>query len=164
RKNLDKGFYEYQAYFLAARGITEFRDYFRADKIVKQIIKWVIIDRISLIEKEAKSVLQQTDRRQAIAALVQLLQSNNVDDIIRWKAAESLAEIDPDNEIAIAALVQMLPHYHDSMQTVVAESLGKIGAGNKNAIAALVQLLQSNDEKVYDRWQAAESLGNIDPG
>jgi HEAT repeat protein/energy-coupling factor transporter ATP-binding protein EcfA2 len=161
---IDKGFYEYQAYFLAVRGITEFRNYFRADKIVKQIIKWAITDTVSLFRKEAKSVLEQTDRTKVIAALVQMLQSNNVDDHIRCLVAESLGEIDPGNEIAIAALVQMLPHYHDSRRTLLAESLGKIGAGNKNAIAALVQLLQSNDEKDHNRRQAAESLEKIGMG
>ncbi|WP_375510534.1 NACHT domain-containing protein, partial [uncultured Nostoc sp.] len=67
-------FYEYRAYFLAAAGITEFRDYLKADEIVRQIAEWTINSRSS-IEKEVKSALQQTDRTKAIAALVQLLQS-----------------------------------------------------------------------------------------
>ncbi|WP_375472299.1 NACHT domain-containing protein, partial [uncultured Nostoc sp.] len=72
-------FYEYRAYFLAAAGIVEFRDYFRADQIVTQIVKWTIDSRSS-IKEEARSALQQTDRTKAIAALVQLLQSTTVDD------------------------------------------------------------------------------------
>ncbi|MEH2060776.1 MAG: NACHT domain-containing protein, partial [Nostoc sp.] len=88
-----KGFYEYRAYFLAAAGIAEFRDYSRADEIVAQIVKWTI-DGLSSIKQEARSALQQTDRIKAIAALVQLLQSTTVDDYTRRLAADSLGKID----------------------------------------------------------------------
>ncbi|MGK7928067.1 MAG: HEAT repeat domain-containing protein [Spirulina sp.] len=38
-----------------------------------------------------------------------------------------------------------------------------MGRGNEKAIAELVQLLESTPNKRI-RWQAAESLGKIDPG
>jgi HEAT repeat protein/energy-coupling factor transporter ATP-binding protein EcfA2 len=163
-KDGSKGFYEYRAYFLAAAGIAEFKDYSKADKIVAQIVKWKI-EGGSLIEKEATLALQQTDRTKAIATLVQLLQSTNVDDDTRRLAAESLGEIDPGNEIAICALVQLL----QSTDYVVtrwqaAYSLGEIDPGNKNAIAALVQLLQSTTVKNSTRRQAADILGEIGTG
>ncbi|MDF5707710.1 MAG: NACHT domain-containing protein, partial [Nostoc sp. S4] len=78
-KDRCRKFYEYRAYFLAAAGIVEFRDYSRADKIIAQIFKWTTNYRSSITE-EAKSALQQTDRAKAIAALVQLLQSTSVPD------------------------------------------------------------------------------------
>ncbi|MBN3874253.1 MAG: NACHT domain-containing NTPase, partial [Nostoc sp. JL33] len=102
RENLDKGFYEYRAYFLAAAGITEFKGYSRADEIVAQIVKWTI-DGLSSIKQEARSALQQTDRIKAIAALVQLLQSTTVNDDTRRQAANSLGQIGTGNEFAIAA-------------------------------------------------------------
>ncbi|MFS0514563.1 NACHT domain-containing protein, partial [Nostoc sp. UIC 10607] len=117
RENVDKGFYEYQAYFLAAAGIAEFKDCSQANDIVNQIIKWGFgyspekqkwVQFIYPITKEARSTLQQTDRTKAIATLVQLLQSQNLDESTRWQAAESLEKIDPGNEFAIAALVQLL--------------------------------------------------------
>ncbi len=175
----DKGFYQYQAYFLAAAGIAEFRDYSRANEIVEQIVKWAIgylkiiffNKKVYLrfnypIAEEANLALQQTDRTKAIAALVQLLQSNNLDDYTRRQVAESLGKIGIGNEKVIAALVQLLQsnNLDDNTRWQVASSLGKIGTGNEKAIAALVQLLQSNNLDYYIPWQVARSLGEIGTG
>ncbi len=158
-------FYEYRAYFLAAVGIAEFRNYKKADDIVEQIVKWEINGR-SLIREEAKSALQQTDRTKAIAALVQLLQSTTVDDSTRWKAADSLGKIGTGNEIAIAALVQLLQSttVYKSTRRPAADILGEIDPGNEIAIAALVQLLQSTTVDNETRRLAASSLGKIGTG
>ncbi|MBD2358529.1 HEAT repeat domain-containing protein [Tolypothrix sp. FACHB-123] len=158
-------FYQYHAYFLAAAAIAEFRTYYKADKIVTQIVKWTINSQ-SLIQEEARSALQQTDRTKAIAALVQLLQSTNLDDDTRGLAADSLGEIDPGNKIAISALVQLLQSttVHDSTRCQAAYSLGKIDPGNEIGIATLVELLQSNNLDEFTPWLAAYSLGKIDPG
>jgi predicted NACHT family NTPase len=165
RKHVNKGFYEYRAYFLAAAGIAEFRNYYKADDIVDQIVKWTIHGRSSITE-EARSALQQTDRTKAIAALVQLLQSNNLDYSTRRLVAESLGEIGTGNEKAIAALVQLLQsnNLDNDTRSLVAYSLGEIDPGNDFAIAALVQLLQSNNLDNDTRWQVASILGKIDPG
>ncbi|MDM9585624.1 HEAT repeat domain-containing protein [Nostoc sp. GT001] len=158
-------FYKYRAYFLAAAGIVEFRDYFKADEIVTQILKWIIYSP-SPIKEEARSALQQTGRTKAIAALVQLLQSITVFDSTRIQAASSLGEIDPGNEIAIAALEQLLQSItvFDSTRIQAAKSLGKIDPGNKIAIAALVKLLQSTTVAGETRWQIALSLALICTG
>ncbi|MBN3898951.1 MAG: HEAT repeat domain-containing protein [Nostoc sp. NOS(2021)] len=173
REDVDKGFYEYRAYFLAAAGIAEFRDDSRADEIVKQIVKWGFgyfnskkqnwIKFSSLIEEKARLTLQHTDRIKAITALVQLLQSKDVDDYTRYQVADSLGKIGTGNEFAITGLVQLLQstNVSDSTRWQAAYSLGKIDPGNEIAIAALMQLLQSTD--VVTRIQAAESLGEIDP-
>ncbi|MGI8501838.1 MAG: NACHT domain-containing protein [Hassallia sp.] len=89
--------YEDRAYFLAAAGVAEFRDCLKADEIVTQIVKWTI-DSLSSIKEEARSALQQTDRTKAIAALVQLLQSNNLDNDTRRLVAESLGKILQNNQ------------------------------------------------------------------
>jgi hypothetical protein len=97
-------------------------------------------------------------------ALVQLLQSNNVDDNIRWQVASSLGEIGTGNEFAIAALVQLLQSNNvddNTRSLLAASSLGQIDPGNKFAIAALVQLLQSNNVDDNTRRYAASSLGEI---
>ncbi|MHC5595749.1 MAG: HEAT repeat domain-containing protein [Nostoc sp.] len=162
REDVDKGFYEYRAYFLAAAGIAEFKHDSRADEIVKQIVKWTD----SSIQQEARSALQQTDRIKAIAALVQLLQSTTVDDYTRWQAADSLGKIGTGNKDAIAALVQLLQSttLHDDTRRLAAESLGEIDPGNQDAIAALVQLLQSTTVDDSTRRWAASSLGEIGTG
>jgi hypothetical protein len=166
RKDVVKGFYEYRAYFLAAAGITEFKDCSKADDIVDQIVKWTIYNYLSSITWEARLALQQTDRTKAIAALVELLQSKNVENYILKEAAWTLGKIDPGNEIAIAALVQLLQSttVDDSTRREAAESLGHIDRGNEIAIAALVQLLQSTTVDDSTRREAAESLGHIGKG
>ncbi|WP_256874568.1 HEAT repeat domain-containing protein [Nostoc sp. C057] len=161
-----KGFYEYQAYFLAAIGIAEFSDCFRADKIVEQIVNWTI-GGLSSIQEEAKSALKQTDRTKAIALLLQLLQSTDALEVNRIQAAEKLGQIDPGNKNAITTLLQQLhstDEYYEIIRWLAAKSLGKIGIGDEKAIAALVQLLQSSDlhQEIY--IQAATSLVQIDPG
>ena len=155
-------FYKYRAYFLAAAGIVEFRDYFKADEIVTQIFKWTI-DSPSPIKEEARSALQQTDRTKAITALKQLLQSTTVFDSTRIQAASSLGEIDPGNEFAIATLKQLLQltTVFDSTRIQAASSLGKIDPGNEFAIAALVQLLQSTTVAGETRLQIVLSLALI---
>ncbi|MEA5505194.1 NACHT domain-containing protein [Halotia wernerae UHCC 0503] len=103
----------YRAYFLAAAGIAEFRDYSRADEIVAQIVKWAFgneewVNFLDPIKEEAKSVLQQTDRTKAIAALVQLVNSTDVHYDTCWEVAESLGLIGTGNEKAIVALLHLL--------------------------------------------------------
>ncbi|MEH2027938.1 NACHT domain-containing protein [Nostoc sp.] len=173
----DKGFYEYHAYSLASVGIAEFNDCSKADEIVKQIVKWGFgyfdtiqqewIQQLSYrFTDEVKSILQQTDRKKAIAALVQLLQSTNVDNYTRSQAASSLGEIGTGNEIAIATLVQLLQSkgVYDDTHRQAASSLEKIDPDNEIAIATLVQLLQSKDAYDNTYREAAESLGKINPG
>ncbi|MFN6496151.1 MAG: HEAT repeat domain-containing protein [Nostoc sp. DedQUE01] len=174
--NFYKGFYEYRAYFLAAAGIAEFKDDSRADEIIAQIIKWCFgyfytkkqewIQFPYPIQKEAKLALQQIDRKKAIAALVQLLQSNDVPRYIRFEVEKSLVEIGTSNEMAIAALVQSLQSndVDNENHNSAAYSLGEIGTSNEMAIAALVKLLQSKDVLDETRSKAAKSLGKIGTG
>ncbi|AFY50361.1 putative NTPase (NACHT family) [Nostoc sp. PCC 7524] len=164
RKDVDKGFYEYQAYFLAAVGIVEFKDCSQADEIVNQIVKWGF--GYSPISETAKLALQQTDRIKAITTLVQLLLSKDVDDSTRRLAASSLEKIGTGNQQAITALVQLLlsKDVDDSTRRLAASSLEKIGTGNQQAITALVQLLLSKDVDDSTRRLAASSLEKIDPG
>ncbi|MEH2296849.1 NACHT domain-containing protein [Nostoc sp.] len=173
----DKGFYEYHAYSLASVGIAEFNDCSKADEIVKQIVKWGFgyfdtiqqewIQQLSYrFTDEIKSILQQTHRKKAIAALVQLLQSTNVDNYTRSQAASSLGEIGTGNKIAIATLVQLLQSkgVYDDTHRQAEESLEKIDPGNEIAIATLVQLLQLKNAYDNTYREAAESLGKINPG
>ncbi|MEH2127653.1 HEAT repeat domain-containing protein [Nostoc sp.] len=183
-------FYDVRAYDLAVEGITEFGNYFRTEEILAQFK--LTINHFNLIQEEARSVLQQTDRKQVIVALVVLAQLITIiDDRTRWLAVGSLGEIDPGNQDAIgaveslepywdlkdfpdlpcnqddiAASVQLLqsPDVDDDTRRQVADSLGEIDPGNQDAIAALVQLLQSPDVHNSTRRLAAYSLGKIGTG
>ncbi|MBD2251877.1 NACHT domain-containing protein [Nostoc parmelioides] len=163
REGVDKGFYEYQAYFLAAAGISEFRDYSRADEIGAKIAKWGFgyfntkkqewIIFANAIENEAKSALQQTDRTKAIKPLEKLLQLKNLPNKSRrnYAAAESLWQIDPKNEQAINALAPFLL------------SKEAFGIGNEQVISDLMQLGQLKKE--FDntaRQKVASTLEQFD--
>ncbi|BAY16612.1 hypothetical protein NIES21_24420 [Anabaenopsis circularis NIES-21] len=179
REDVDKGFYEYQAYFLAGVGIAEFKDCSQADEIVKQIVKWGFgyssekrkwMEFRFPVKYEARSTLQQTEKIKAIAALVQLLHSQDVDYTTRMKAVESLGKIDPGNQDAIAALVQLLQSKDVSdYARWMADGWDGIYIGTQDEIAAdeiaaLVQLLHSKNVDGDTRKKAADSLGEIDPG
>jgi len=165
-QDVDKGFYEFRASFLAAVAIAEFQDYSQIDEVVGQIVRWGFGNGYSVISNAAREALEQTQLPKAIDALVQLLDSPNLDNYTSRKVAESLGNIGQGNQNAIDALVQLLDsgNLEDSTRWQVAESLGKIGQGNQNAIDALVQLLNSPDLDYFTRWQVAEILGKIDPG
>ena len=172
QEGVDKGFYEYRAYFLAAAAIAEFGDCSKADEIVKQIVEWGFgyLDEkqewqgfLYPIAMKARVALQETERTKAILALVQLLKSTPDRYIhIRRPAAESLWKINQGNEMSISALVQLLELTRNRFtQRQLANSLReKIGTGNKAAIAALIKLLDSTREQLALHC-AIDNLGEI---
>ena len=171
---VSKGFHRYPAYFLAAAGIAEFKKCNLADEIVEKIVEWGFgkfnsetkewETFIYNINQPAKEVLQETNRENAINALVELIRNQYVDYHTKLQAARSLGEIDVGNENAINALVNIIPNSnHYSIRIDAAQSLGKIAVGNENAINALVDLIRnSNDD--YTKRDVAQILGEIDPG
>jgi len=168
--DVNKGFYEYRAYWLVAAGITEFKSCTKADEIVDQIVKWGLgyfnIEKqerqtfLGLITEGAKVALPETDRTKAIAALVDVIASTQ-DHSTRWLAAESLGEIGKDNPTAIAALVDVIASTEDEWtRRLAAASLGEIDKDNPTAIAALVELIASTQSESIRR-QAADNLEKI---
>ncbi|WP_324634254.1 NACHT domain-containing protein, partial [Phormidium sp. CCY1219] len=117
RDKCDRGLYEYRAYFLAAAGIAEFKECDRADEIVAQIVRWgfgyfseekqdwrTFLDPI---KSDARTVLRETERTQAIAGLVKLI-AESESEFTRRQAAESLGKIGAGNPQAIAGLVNLI--------------------------------------------------------
>ena len=89
--------YEFPTYFLAAAGIGEFRDYYRSNEIVKQIVDWIIgfWDKkegkrefyfTEFIKNDAQQALLETDYERLIEILVKLLESTQNEDIDRGLA------------------------------------------------------------------------------
>jgi len=168
-----KDFYRYQAYFLAAAGISEFGDCGRASEIVEQIIKWSFgyfnVEKqewktfIEPIEDNARTTLTETQTSLTITALSQLISSTQ-DESVRRQAAFSLGKIDPGNQEAIKVIVELISSTKDeSVRSEMAFILGQIDRGNQEAIKVLVELISSaKDESV--RREAAFRLGQIDRG
>ncbi|WP_199245157.1 NACHT domain-containing NTPase [[Phormidium] sp. ETS-05] len=70
---VDRGFYEYRAYFLAGAIVPEFKDSRFADEIVSQIFKSCVSNQDS-IKTGANAVLAETDRERAINYLIRILE------------------------------------------------------------------------------------------
>ena len=159
-------FYLYKAYFLAAVGIVEFKDYPSSDKIAKRIVSW--IHRVP-IEEEVKLVIQQTERIKGIAIVTLVALINNSQDEYTCRlAAYRLGKIDKDNSIAIAALVELIDNSQDEYTSwedkytrrQAAAALLYIGKNSSTAIAALVKLIDNSQDE-YTHEQAALILGAI---
>ncbi|MCT7957164.1 HEAT repeat domain-containing protein [Laspinema palackyanum] len=171
-----RDFYGFQAYFLAAAAINEFKACSLADEIVRQFVRggfgyfntekqeWTTF--LDPIKEGARNILGETIRQKAIAALEEILRDAGADNSTRRQAAESLGKIAPGNQQAIAALEEILRDAgaDDSTRGRAAEILGTIAPGNPQAIAALVEILRDAGADDSTRGQAAESLGKIAPG
>ena len=80
------------------------------------------------------------------------------------RAASSLGEIDKDNSVAIATLVELIRNSGDNdTRWRAVDSLREIGTDNPVAIAALVELINTSQDE-DTRRQAAYSLGEIMKG
>ena len=172
---VNKGFYKFRAYFLAAAGIAEFKDCDLTNEIVQQIVEWGFRkfnreiqkweEFIYQIKNPAEKLIQETNRENAINALVELIHNQDVDYHTKYYAAQSLGKIDPRNENAINALVELIRNQDVDYSTKynAAQSLGGIAVGNQNAINALVDLIRNQDVDNHTKCYAAQSLGKIDP-
>ncbi len=165
------GCYRHQAYFVAAEAIAEFADCSLSQEITAQLITW----RFGYFHNKkqqwwrypppiiegARTALLKTDRKWAIAALEDFIQSCN-NEFEAWSAAYSLGKtFDPGNPIAVAALEDMINSiHHESLRWQAADSLGKISIGNPVAIQTLITLIQSS-KKDSIRRKAAYSLGRV---
>jgi len=165
-RKVEKGFYEYYAYFLAAAGTSEFKNDFLTAKIAEEIVRWGFGDFkinkqerrkfIAQIEKKSKNILMEIKRNNAINALVELLGRTKDNDTC-IEASESLIRLQPGNKVAIESLFGLLDHNQYTRREFV-EILGMIAPKrNKMVIDALVeQLFETKDKQRY--IQAGKSL------
>ncbi|MEG4231829.1 NACHT domain-containing protein, partial [Microcoleus sp. Pol11C3] len=110
-------FYRYQAYFLAATAINEFKACSLAAVIVKQVVKWGFgyfniekqewVTYLDPISEEARKAISETIRQFAITELIEIIENCQYEHT-SWGAAKSLGKIDPGNPQAIAALIRIL--------------------------------------------------------
>ncbi|XZO03697.1 MAG: NACHT domain-containing protein [Microcoleus sp.] len=179
-RDVDKGFYEYRAYFLAAAGIAEIEELKNAplaDQIVMQIRRCLLGDFNSEKQEweeylstyifnnlEAQAALQETVRYKAIKEVIYVL--NNCPEVYILREAINLfGKIAIGNQTAIDPLVKFLTNYCDESDYLcryAAENLGIIDPENTTAIDALVKLIEK-DEYILTPLEAAESLIKISP-
>ncbi|TVQ18796.1 MAG: PBS lyase, partial [Leptolyngbya sp. DLM2.Bin15] len=110
-----RDFYGYQAYFLAAAGINEFKTCSIAAEIVRQVVKWGFgyfnIEKqewrtfVDPVAKSARDVTGATIRQEAIDALLQIL--TYFDNNEHWLATDGLKTDEKSSSDAIAELVEL---------------------------------------------------------
>ena len=171
---VDRGFYEYRAYFLAGAIVPEFKDSRLADEIVSQIVKWCCgyfdvqkdewVTFFKPIEEWAIFVLQETDKEKAILQLIQLL-SENPSKSVYMNIANALVEIEGGNEGAINRLIQLVDETSNEKNPGgIAKSLNdEITRLYEGAINRLIQLFDESSDD-YTRGIIASSLGQIAEG
>ncbi|MEC4896102.1 MAG: NACHT domain-containing protein, partial [Oscillatoria sp. PMC 1050.18] len=115
-------FYFYQAFFLAAAGINEFKACSLASEIVRLLVtlgfgdfniekqEWRTF--LDPIEEAARKAIPETFRPLAISALIDILDHCRNEDTW-WRAASSLEKIGQGNPEAIAALVKVIASTED---------------------------------------------------
>ena len=182
-----RGFYADRAFLLAAAGIAEFKNYTQSDAIVNRLVQWqfggfnlrklkdaranvrrnlAVTALISIDIERKKKALEKKKK-----ALVQLLGFNQIDSSIRLEIAQILLQIDPDNEKAIQALVQVLKsdqlqrvgYYRSCYHSTAAWVFRQIGRDNEKAIRALAQSLNSKQLDANGHFRVAQTLLQIDP-
>ncbi|MEA5419026.1 HEAT repeat domain-containing protein [Spirulina sp. CCNP1310] len=168
-----RDFYGYQAYFLAAAGINQFKACSLASKIVQQILKcsfgdfnpekqeWLIF--LDPIKEVAKKAIHETIRPLVIIELIAIFQ-NCPDKYFRRRVIHNLGEIGQGNPEAITALVNLITTTEDeSTRFQATESLKKIDPGNSEAIAALANFIGTAKNE-YTRRRVIRDLEEIGQG
>jgi len=168
--NFDDGcgdFYKYQAYFISAAAINEFKVCSLAGEIVGQVVKWGFgyfnIEKqewwtcLDPIKKGARKAIPETIQPLAISEVRTIIANCPEKYTPSSLKRENLLGMEPANPEAIMVFMNKI---NNSKHT---DNLESIGQGNSQAINALVKLIDNtNDEK--KRRQVAESLGKIGQG
>ena len=172
-------FYGYQAYFLAAEGIGEFKECSQADKIVAQIVKWAFGSTVKVnkedqwwgyfepIQEGARKALLYTDNKRATAEVVKLLNETKkehtayVHDAINY-----LSKItDKNNPQLIPTLFKVIQNYKkenlqddervddEQLRFDVANLLGKICQNDDiDSITALLEIARTFENPHLFFW------------
>ncbi|MEA5467274.1 NACHT domain-containing protein [Spirulina sp. 06S082] len=155
-KNVDRGFYEYQAYFLAAATINEFKTCSITTQIVRQILKWRLgyfnseaknfLDFISPIQNQAEKVIFEIQKL-AILEIIEIAKNCSQRDILS-RLTQILNGIGRGNSEAINGLLDILKNT-DQKETRrwAALSLQQVGLENPQAISGLLKLLHTTDNE-----------------
>lgn len=164
---VDRGFYGYKAYYLAAAGIVEFKTCLPIDEIVNTILTRSfghfnpetenMTNFLDPIEKSARKILPETDRTRASIGLINVIQSSTdcTQQYSCMEAAWNLGEIGYGNEKVITGLIDILQlcfeqATHDRQNPILgaAYSLAVIDPGNEKAIAILMDHLSFHKSPV----------------
>lgn len=163
-------FFCYQAYFLAAAGISEFVECNRTNEILRQLVsyafgylneeqKWVTY--VTVVGEEARKVFKETNRDKVVPDLVKLITTIK-DEYICILAVDLLREIDPENPTIIKFLVQIIQNTNnEGIRWMASVSLKQISPGYPIVVNTLVPLIERTDD-LNVLTLLNQSLGEID--
>jgi hypothetical protein len=173
-------FYGYQAYFLGASGIAEFRNcnHNLTNEIVEQIVQWSIgyfdnqqqwVKFYRPIQEGSKAILRQSNHQLLIDALIPLLDNSQYKGEVRHEIMEILGEVGTGSHTAVKSLERILENKENENPCCLVEaacSLIKItrGSSRETAIKFLIDLLPDLQMGFIDSIQILEKLdwSNID--
>jgi hypothetical protein len=185
-EKVDRGFYEYRAYFLAAAGIGEFNDFEEPD-IISDIIDQLVLWRFgsskfehqewlmypNYIEKAAAIALKETNHLKVITALTVLLQTlPHESESVNFTVAAFILDIDPNNFAAKATLTNLLnsKNYRQAAESLLSKNNHK-EREQKNIIARqkklpeeinqMSKLLKSFEENRLQEIKALETCNDV---
>jgi len=170
----EKGFYAYQAYFLAVAGIAEFEycDRLDTDEIVSHILRWgfgyfniekqswVVFS--SSIAARTQLTIEQTNRTKIIAALAELIEKSHDEDTC-IQAAWRLLQIEKYNSVAINALSSLKYSQNEYIRYIADDRLQKSNKGNQKAIDDLLKIVHECQD-INIRIQAIDDLSEMADG
>jgi len=156
-----KGFYEYQAYFLASLAISEFKDFAQSKLVIEQIIYWSFGDFLkeeqeitTLLEPIAEtgsSKLMETDSEIAIEILLKLAKKIQSKIYSSWHSIPQLSSQPYSNR----------PRWISSWLTSYWRIAQKLGAfSNDLAVQRLIELIGLSPHEDF-LYQLIEGLGQI---
>jgi type II secretory pathway predicted ATPase ExeA/HEAT repeat protein len=162
--NVDRGFYEFKAYFLAVSGIAEIKDCTIADVILEPIVKWsfgyfsikekVWVKFLEPITEGARTALIETNHQCSINAIFELIRAYSHKHDILSNVVEILGKIGKYNQKTVDLLIQLIQ--------IAQDNLTKINTDNSFKEVdryGLIQLMNYEDELI---WRlAASNLGKI---
>ncbi|MFB2974178.1 NACHT domain-containing NTPase [Aerosakkonema sp. BLCC-F183] len=159
---VDKGFYEYRAYFLAGAIVPEFKDSCLADEIVNQLVK-LSVEKLGWINEDAKVALSETIKKSASKKLTELL-TKTKSSWDKEPIAECLGLVGFGDQNAIAALLNLLKtEDNTSVREKAEEIFNKIAVGNEHKINHLIRLLNEDSDE-STRREVANKLDKIAVG
>jgi len=165
-EKVDRGFYEYQAFFLAAVGINEFKSYYLADKIIELLVNWALSKcAFEIIERNAKKSLTETYRQKTIQKLCNLIHGHHdYQFTTSWEAIGVLGQIGSKNSQAISTIMKIIESTDDEeICENAALTLGKIDPDNTKAIDVLIEIIETTDDEEMI-WIAADDLEEVGYG
>jgi HEAT repeat protein/energy-coupling factor transporter ATP-binding protein EcfA2 len=180
-EKVDRGVYEYHAYFLAGAVIDELKDFYLSNKIVRQLVKWSFgyfnikqkkwFTILPAIEKKSRNAIKESIIEISVLEMIDIIKSfsdfNNkfniptrvIRDLLFW-----LGELGSKNINAINILIKFSQKtIKEELRHQAAYSLGYLDKGNQYAITTLIDLICTTDDDLC-RFFASRSLGQITKG